>query len=297
MLAVKYRFFDKLVFKKLRDRFGGRLRFFICGGATLDKRINEFMWAIGIPVFTGYGLTETSPAVTLTTLNDVRFDAVGKALAHTELKVASDGELLIKGPQVMNGYYRNKKATEETFEDGWLLTGDIARIDEQGFVYIVDRKKEIIVTAGGKNIAPQPLENELKLDKYISQAYVIGDGKPYLVALITPNIERIIDYARDEKIDYIDIEELVTNSKILELYKERIDDFNSSLPSYETIKKFIVLPREFTIEGGELTPTLKLKRKEIYKIYRDRIEEMYGNNGNGSNAKPAILHGGKNEAN
>ena len=297
MLAVKYRFFDKLVFKKLRDRFGGRLRFFICGGAPLDKRINEFMWAIGIPVFTGYGLTETSPAVTLTTLNDVRFDAVGKALAHTELKVASDGELLIKGPQVMNGYYRNKKATEETFEDGWLLTGDIARIDEQGFVYIVDRKKEIIVTAGGKNIAPQPLENELKLDKYISQAYVIGDGKPYLVALITPNIERIIDYARDEKIDYIDIEELVTNSKILELYKERIDDFNSSLPSYETIKKFIVLPREFTIEGGELTPTLKLKRKEIYKIYRDRIEEMYGNNGNGSNAKPAILHGGKNEAN
>jgi long-chain acyl-CoA synthetase len=297
LLALKYRLFDKLVFKKLRDRFGGKLRFFICGGAPLDKTINEFMWAIGIPVFTGYGLTETSPAVTLTNLQDVRFDAVGKPLDHTELKLASDGELLIKGPQVMNGYYRNKKATEETFKDGWLLTGDIAKIDEHGFVYIIDRKKEIIVTAGGKNIAPQPLENELKLDKYISQAYVIGDGKPYLVALVTPNIERIIDYARDEKIDYIDIEELVTNTKVLELYNERIDAFNSNLPSYETIKKFVILPREFSIENGELTPTLKLKRKEIYKIYRDRIEGMYGNNGNGSIAKPVILHGGKNEAN
>ncbi|MDJ0621935.1 MAG: long-chain fatty acid--CoA ligase [Desulfocapsaceae bacterium] len=288
-LAIKYRFFDKLVFKKLRDRFGGRLRFFICGGAPLDKTINEFMWAIGIPVFTGYGLTETSPAVTLTTIDEVRFDAVGKPLAHTEVKVASDGELLIKGPQVMEGYYRNKKATEETFVDGWLLTGDIARIDEDGFVYIVDRKKEIIVTAGGKNIAPQPLENELKLDKYISQVFVIGDGKPYLVALLTPNIERIIDYARDEKIDYIDIEELVTNSQIVELYEKRIADFNEALPSYETIKKFVVLPREFSIENGELTPTLKLKRKEIYKIYRDKIEGMYGSNGNGANVKPKVL--------
>lgn len=299
MLAMKYRLFDKLVFRKLRDRFGGKLRFFICGGAPLDKSINEFMWAIGIPVFTGYGLTETSPAVTLTNLADVRFDAVGKALEHTELKVASDGELLIKGPQVMNGYYRNKKATEETIQDGWLLTGDIAKIDENGFVYIVDRKKEIIVTAGGKNIAPQPLENELKLDKYISQAYVIGDGKPYLVALITPNIERIIDFARDEKIDYIDIEELVTNTTIVELYESRIADFNSKLPSYETIKKFVVLPREFSIENGELTPTLKLKRKEIYKIYRDRIEGLYGTNGNGngSMSKPELIHGGKNEAN
>ena len=287
-LALQYRFLDKLVFRKLRDRFGGRLRFFICGGAPLDKTINEFMWAIGIPVYTGYGLTETSPAVTLTNIDNVRFDAVGKPLAYTEVKVASDGELLIRGPQVMVGYYRNKKATAETFADGWLLTGDIARIDEDGFVYIVDRKKEIIVTAGGKNIAPQPLENELKLDKYISQVYVIGDGKAYLVALLTPNIERIIDYARDEKIDYIDIEELVNSSQIVELYEGRIAEFNKALPSYQTIKKFVVLPREFSIENGELTPTLKLKRKEIYKIYRDKIEAMYAGNGNGANVKPAV---------
>ncbi len=291
-LGLKYRFLDKLVFKKVRDRFGGKLRFFICGGAPLDKTINEFMWAIGIPVFTGYGLTETSPALTLTNIRDVRFDAVGKPLQHTEVKVAADGELLVRGPQVMDGYYRNKKATEETFQDGWLLTGDIARVDEEGFVYIVDRKKEIIVTAGGKNIAPQPLENELKLDKYISQSYVFGDAKPYLVALLTPNIERLIDFAREEKIDYIDIEELVTHTKVLELYEGRVAEFNATLPSYETIKKFVVLPREFTIEGGEVTPTLKLKRKDIYTIYKDRIEEMYGNNGNGSNGKPESTHGG-----
>lgn len=291
-LGLKYRFFDRLVFKKLRDRLGGKLRFFICGGAPLDKTINEFMWTIGIPVFTGYGLTETSPALTLTTISDVRFDSVGKALAHTEVKLAEDGELLVKGPQVMNGYYRNKKATEETIIDGWLATGDIARIDEHGFVYIVDRKKEIIVTAGGKNIAPQPLENELKLDKYISQAFVYGDEKPYLVALLTPNIERIIDFARDEKIDYIDFEELVTHSKVVELYSQRMADFNANLPSYETIKKFVILPREFTIDSNELTPTLKLKRKEICKAYRDRIEEMYGNIGSGSNATPESTHGG-----
>jgi long-chain acyl-CoA synthetase len=292
-IGLKYRLFDKLVFKKLRDRFGGRLRFFICGGAPLDKTIMEFMWAIGIPVYTGYGLTETSPAITLTNKQDVRFDAVGKPLEQTEVKLAADGELLVKGPQVMRGYYRNKKATEETFVDGWMLTGDIAKIDDEGFVYIVDRKKEIIVTAGGKNIAPQPLENELKLDKYISQAYVYGDTKPYLVALLTPNIERIIDFARDEKIDYIDIEELVTNTKIIELYTGRIKDFNAHLPSYETIKKFVILPREFSIENGELTPTLKLKRKDIYAMYRDKIEQMYGNNGNGSNGKPESTHGGK----
>jgi len=291
-LGLKYRFFDRLVFKKLRDRLGGKLRFFICGGAPLDKTINEFMWTIGIPVFTGYGLTETSPALTLTNINDVRFDSVGKTLAHTEVKLAKDGELLVKGPQVMSGYYRNKKATEETIIDGWLSTGDIARIDEHGFVYIVDRKKEIIVTAGGKNIAPQPLENELKLDKYISQAFVYGDEKPYLVALLTPNIERLIDFARDERIDYIDIEELVTHSKVVELYNQRMADFNANLPSYETIKKFVVLPREFTIDNNELTPTLKLKRKEICKAYWDRIEEMYGNIGNGSNAKPESTHGG-----
>jgi long-chain acyl-CoA synthetase len=293
LLGLKYKIFDRLVFSKVRDRFGGRLRYFICGGAPLDKTINEFMWSIGLPIYTGYGLTETSPAVCLTSFDEVRFDSVGKAFEQTELKVAEDGELLIRGPQVMKGYYLNQKATDESFENGWLKTGDIARIDDQGFVYIVDRKKEIIVTAGGKNIAPQPLENELRLDKYISQAMVFGDRKPYLVALLTPNVERLVDLGREEKLDYIDMEELVNNNRIQQVYCERIKELNKTLPPYETIKKFVLLPREFSIEGGELTPTLKLKRKKIYDMYQDKIEQLYTQNSPGPNNHPKSPNGGK----
>ena len=280
-LALRYRFFDRLVFKKIRDRFGGRLSSMICGGAPLDKTINEFMWTIGIHVYCGYGLTETSPVVTLSSPNEIRFDSVGKKIDETELKLAADGELLVKGPQVMQNYYKNEEATAKAFEDGWFKTGDIVRIDEQGFVYIVDRKKEIIVTAGGKNIAPQPIENELKLDKYISQAIVFGDRKPYLVALLTPNIERLIDLSREEGLDYLDLEELAQNQRIKELYTQRIDELNRTLPPYSTIKYFALIPQDFSIEGGELTPTLKLKRKEIYGKYKDIVDEMYMSKDNG----------------
>ena len=279
VLKLKYRFLDWLVFRKIRDRFGGRLTYFLCGGAPLDKTINEFMWIIGLPVFCAYGLTETSPGVTISSAGAVRFDSVGKAFRETELKLADDGELLVKGPQVMKGYFKNEEATRDCFDDGWFKTGDIARIDNEGFVYIVDRKKEIIVTAGGKNIAPQPIENELKLDKYISQAIVFGDRKPYLVALLTPNIERIINLAREEKIPYIDIEELVSHSRIKEVYAERIAALNANYPSYKTIKSFAVIARDFSIEEGELTPTLKMKRKIIYEKYQSIIDELYRSNG------------------
>ncbi len=281
LLGLKYTLYDRLVFKKIRARFGGRLTYFLCGGAPLDKTINEFMWIIGLPVFNGYGLTETSPGVAISGVGMVRFDSVGKALRETELKLAEDGELLVKGPQVMLGYYKNDVATLETFEDGWFKTGDIATIDEEGFVYIVDRKKELIVTAGGKNIAPQPIENELKLDKYISQAIVFGDRKPYLVAVITPNIERLIDFAREENISYIDMEELVLNKKIKELYASRIKELNKNYPPYKTIKYFAVVANDFSIEGGELTPTLKLKRKIILEKYQDVIEDLYASKSNG----------------
>ncbi|OEU57535.1 MAG: AMP-dependent synthetase [Desulfobulbaceae bacterium S3730MH12] len=280
-LELKYKFFDKLVFKKIRDRFGGRLKYFLCGGAPLDKTINEFMWIIGLPVYNGYGLTETSPGITLSRAGEVRFDSVGKVFKETEIRFESDGELVVRGPQVMKGYYKDDEATSEVLEDGWFKTGDIARIDDEGFVYIIDRKKEIIVTAGGKNIAPQPLENRLKLDKYISQAIVFGDRKPYLVALLTPNIERVIDLARDEKLDYIDIEELVKHSRIKELYADRIERMNRDLPSYETIKYFGIVPVDFSIEGGELTPTLKMKRKIIYEKYKQLVDDLYLTSGNG----------------
>ncbi len=281
LLGLQYKIVDKLVFKKIRDRFGGKLKYFLCGGAPLDKTINEFMWIIGIPVYNGYGLTETSPAVTISTTGDVRFDSVGKALKDTEIKLEKDGELVVKGPQVMQGYYKNDEATAETMVDGWFKTGDIARIDDEGFVYIIDRKKEILVTAGGKNIAPQPIENDLKLDKYISDAIVFGDRKPYLVALLTPNIERLIDLAREENLDYIDIEELVGNSKIKALHVKRIENLNKNYPPYKTIKYFSLAPREFPIEGGELTPTLKMKRKVIYEKYKEQVDDLYLSNGNG----------------
>jgi long-chain acyl-CoA synthetase len=205
----------------------------------------------------------------------VRFDSVGKALRETELKLAEDGELLVKGPQVMLGYYKSDEATMEAFEDGWFKTGDIVRIDEEGFVYIIDRKKELIVTAGGKNIAPQPIENELKLDKYISQAIVFGDLKPYLVAIITPDIDRLIDFAREENISCTDTNELVYHPRIKELYATRIKELNKSYPPYKTIKYFAVVPVDFSIEGGELTPTLKLKRKFILEKYQSIIEDLY----------------------
>ena len=281
LVSLKYKLYDKLVFKKIRARFGGRLHYFLCGGAPLDKTVNEFMWIIGLPVFNGYGLTETSPGVAISGVGMVRFDSVGKALRETELKLAEDGELLVKGPQVMIGYYKNDEATMESFEDGWFKTGDIGKIDEEGFVYIVDRKKELIVTAGGKNIAPQPIENELKLDKYISQAIVFGDQKPYLVAIITPNIEQMIDFARAENISYIDVEELVVNAQVKELYASHIKELNKSYPPYKTIKYFALVLNDFSIEGGELTPTLKLKRKFILDKYRGVIEDLYVTKGNG----------------
>jgi long-chain acyl-CoA synthetase len=291
LLGLQYRFFDRLVFSKVRDRFGGRLKYFICGGAPLDKTINEFMWILGMPVFNGYGLTETSPAATLCSLDEVRFDSVGKAFYGVELKLAEDGELLIRGPIVMQGYYKNPEATRETIEDGWLKTGDIATIDKDGFVYIIDRKKELIVTAGGKNIAPQPLENDLRLDKYISQAIVFGDRKPYLVALVTPDIERLLDFTKEEKIEYLDIDELVKSDKIKALFEARIAAINKQLPPYKTIKHFALIATDFSIEGGELTPTLKLKRKEIHKKYREIVEELYVQNGSSLVFQPKPIHG------
>ncbi|HBT96306.1 MAG TPA: long-chain fatty acid--CoA ligase [Desulfobulbaceae bacterium] len=275
LLAWQYRLFDALVFSKIRRNFGGRLTFCICGGAPLDEVVTRFMWAIGMPVFNGYGLTETSPVISACNWRDNRFGSVGKPLPKTEVKLAEDGELLVRGPQLMRGYYKNEEANRENIEDGWFKTGDIARIDEDGFIFIVDRKKELIVTAGGKNIAPQPLESELRLNKYIEQAVIIGDRKPYLVTLLTPNLERLIDLSRELGIQSLDMHELVGNERILKVYQGVIDELNTTLPPYSTIKNFALLASDFTIDGGELTSTLKVKRRVINKKYHDLIEELY----------------------
>ncbi|HXE97658.1 MAG TPA: long-chain fatty acid--CoA ligase [Dongiaceae bacterium] len=279
LLNLEYALADRLIFSKIRARFGGNMKLFCSGGAPLDKAINEFFWIIGIPIFEGYGLTETSPALCFNNFDHIRFGSVGVALEHTEFKIAGDGEILVRGPQVMLGYYNDPAGTAEAIQDGWLKTGDIGRIDD-GFVYITDRKKEMIVTAGGKNIAPQPIENELKMDKYVTSAFVYGDRKPYLTALIVPNLERLLGFAKEKHIHYYELDDLVMTAPVQNLFEQRLAEINSRLAHFETIKKFALLSHDFSIEGGELTPTLKMKRKVIYEKYRQRIEDMYADHSN-----------------
>ncbi|ACH39138.1 acyl-CoA synthetase, AMP-forming [Citrifermentans bemidjiense Bem] len=273
-LSFQHAIADRLVFSKLRSRFGDRLKFCASGGAPLDREINEFFWIIGVPVFEGYGLTETSPVLCSNSYNGLRFGSVGTPLAFTEIAIAGDGEVLARGPQVMAGYYNDEAATKEALVDGWFRTGDIGRLEE-GFLYITDRKKDLIVTAGGKNIAPQPIENLLKRDKYISQAYVYGDRKPYLTALLVPTLERLLEFAQERRIAYHDLEDLVVHQPVIELYKSRVEAVNNELAPFQTIKKFALLPRDFTMDSGELTPTLKVKRQVISERYRDQIDHLY----------------------
>lgn len=279
LLNLKYSIADRLVFSKIRAKFGGNMKLFCSGGAPLDKTINEFFWVIGIPIFEGYGLTETSPALCFNNFEHIRFGSVGVALEETEFKIAEDGEILVKGPQVMLGYYNDPVATAEVIQDGWFKTGDIGHIDD-GFVFITDRKKELIITAGGKNIAPQPVENELKMDKYVSSAFVYGDRKPYLTALIVPNLERLLEYAKEKHIQYYQIDDLVMHEPVQQLFEQRLAEINKHLAPYETIKKFVLLAHDFSIDGGELTPTLKLRRKIIYEKYKYKIEDMYTDHSN-----------------
>jgi long-chain acyl-CoA synthetase len=273
-LSLQHAIADRLVFSKLRSRFGDRLKFCASGGAPLDREINEFFWIIGVPVFEGYGLTETSPVLCSNSFNGLRFGSVGTPLSSTEIAIAGDGEVLARGPQVMAGYFNDEAATKEALVDGWFRTGDIGRMEE-GFLYITDRKKDLIVTAGGKNIAPQPIENLLKRDKYISQAYVYGDRKPYLTALLVPTLERLLEFAQERRIAYHDLDDLVVHQPVIELYKSRVEAVNNELAPFQTIKKFALLPRDFTMDSGELTPTLKVKRQVISERYRDQIDHLY----------------------
>ena len=273
-LGFQHAVADRIIFSKLRRRFGGSLKFCTSGGAPLDREINEFFWIIGVPVLEGYGLTETGPVLCTNTFELLRFGSVGTPLPMTDIAIADDGEILARGPQIMLGYHKDEAATKEVMSDGWLRTGDIGRMEEN-FLFITDRKKELIITSAGKNIAPQPIENLLKRDKYISQAYVYGDRKPYLTALLVPTMERLLEFARERKLNYHDLEDLVVHKPVIELYRQRVEAINLQLAHFETIKKFVLLPRDFTMEGGELTPTMKVKRRVISERYRDRIEHLY----------------------
>jgi long-chain acyl-CoA synthetase len=274
-LELRYRLADRLVYRKVKARLGGRLQTAISGGAPLALEIAEFFHAIDILLVEGYGLTECTTAATTNTRNAFRFGTVGKALPGFELKLAADGELLVKSETVFGGYYKDPEGTAAVLtDDGWLLTGDIAEIDAEGFVTITDRKKDIIVTAGGKNVSPQNLENDLKSSKYVSQALVVGDRKPYIAALITLEPEEIGKWAAEHGLGG-DIPELSQEPRVRELIQGVVDGVNAERSRYEQVRRFAILPRDFTTEDGELTPTLKLKRRICKEHFADELEELY----------------------
>ena len=276
ILSLQHKLATVLVFNKIRDAVGGRLKFASSGGAPLPRELGEFFFALGIKIIEGYGLTETSPVMTVNPPDKFKFGTVGKPIPGCELKIANDGEVLTRGPMIMKGYYKKPEATQEVIdENGWFHTGDIGFVDNEGYLHITDRKKDIIVTAGGKNIAPQPIENRLKMSKYIEEVVIIGDRKPYCVALVVPSFEVLEDMAKKEAISYGSKEALLEHPRIKTVIDDAIAEVNRGLARYETIKKFALIPALFTQETGELTPTLKVKRWAVEKKYKDIVEQLY----------------------
>jgi long-chain acyl-CoA synthetase len=277
-LAVQHRLADRLVYSKVKERLGGRLRRAVSGGAPLAVEILEFFHAIDILILEAYGLTECTTGATSSREDSFKFGTVGKALPGWELKLADDGELFIRSPTVFAGYYKDDEATAAILDaDGWLATGDIATIDDEGFVTITDRKKDILVTAGGKNVAPQNLENELKSSRYVSQALVVGDRRPYVAALITLDPDEIAVWAQKHGLEG-DLVTLSRHPDVRELVRGIVDDVNAPHSRFEQIKRFTVLPRDFSIEEGEVTPTLKLRRKICQEHFAAEVAALYDGN-------------------
>jgi len=274
-VLLEYRLAYNLIFSKINKGLGGQLKFMVSGGAPLAKEIAEFFHASGILILEGYGLTETTAAITVNTPYRYRFGTVGPALGETQLKFAEDGEILVKSGKVFKEYFKDPESTSANLQDGWFRTGDIGESDKDGFLRITDRKKDLIKTAGGKIVAPQKLENLLKTNKYINQVVIYGDKMKYLVALVTLNESEIRAFAKENDIAATTLEGLAKDPKINQLVSEIIRDKNSKLASFETIKHFQILPAEFTIERGEITPSLKVKRKFLSEKYHDVIMTLY----------------------
>jgi long-chain acyl-CoA synthetase len=276
ILLIKHKIANILVFKQLRKKLAPSLKCFISGGAPLSKEIAEFFTAIGFNLLQGYGLTETSAPATVNTAKNNKIGTVGKPLPNVQIKISPDHEILIKGPTVFSGYYKNENATNEAIKDEWFFTGDIGFVDEDGFLTITDRKKDIIVSSSGKNIAPQNIENSIKTSHYISNVVVVGDNRKYLSALITLDKSQIIEFANKHNV-YISngFEDFCKNPEIIKLVDEEIKYKTSGFADYEQIRKFTILPNDFTVENGEVTPTLKVKRKYIQEKYKSLIDSMY----------------------
>ncbi|MGI9595177.1 MAG: AMP-dependent synthetase/ligase [Acidimicrobiales bacterium] len=269
--------FDRLVYRKLADAFGGELRMAFSGGGPLGERLTSFFDGIGVRIYEGYGLTETSPLVTINRTEAWRPGSVGLAVAATSIRIESDGELLIKGPQVFSGYWHNDEATAEVFDDdGWFHTGDVGTIDDDGFVRITGRKKELIVTAAGKNVAPAPLEDRLRSHVLVSQAMVVGDALPFIAALVTIDEEAYTDWVRDNDHPVGTVADFAASDHLRREVQEAIDHANASVSRAESIREFVILPADFTLERDEITPTLKVRRTVVVQNYGDTIQTIYG---------------------
>jgi long-chain acyl-CoA synthetase len=261
LLAARHRLADRLVYSKVKERLGGRLRVANAGGAPLSREIAEFFHALDILILEGYGLSEVTTAATVNRADAFRFGTVGKALPGVEIRIAEDGEILLRSDTVFAGYYRDEEATRATLDDeGFVHTGDVGHLDDDGFLVITDRKKDLIVTAGGKNVAPQNLENELKAHRPISQALVVGDRKPYVAALLTVDPEAAAG---------------LSDGEVQAAVRSAVDAVNADRSRYEQIKRFAILPREFSVENEEVTPTLKLRRKVILEHFADEVDGLY----------------------
>ena len=266
---------DRLVLSKVRGRLGGRLRFLVSGSAPLLVPVAEFLFAIGTPVLEGYGLTETAPVLTVNPKERPKLGTVGPALPRVTLRIADDGEVLARGPNVMRGYYRKQAATDEVIRDGWFHTGDIGSLDAEGYLRITDRKKELIVTAGGKNVAPNPIEAELKRAPIVAEAMLVGDQRPYIAALLVPDFEALASRTSTAAPTNASLEEIVALPNVVQLFADVVEEVNARLARYEQVKRCALLPTEFSIATGELTPTLKVKRRVVAERWGSVIEDLY----------------------
>ncbi|HEX6107632.1 MAG TPA: long-chain fatty acid--CoA ligase [Gemmatimonadales bacterium] len=275
-LAIARRVADRLVFAKLRARTGGRIRFFISGGAPLSPDIARFFFAAGLPILEGYGLTETSPVMAVNTFEHLKLGTVGRPIPDVEIRIAADGEILTRGPNVMRGYFNKPEATAEALDgDGWFHTGDIGVLDADGFLRITDRKKDLIVTAGGKNIAPQPIENLAKTSKFVSSAVVLGDRRPFPIMLVVPNADSVRAWTRHKGLGDDELEQLLTLAEVRQKVEREVRKTLRDLAQFEMPKRLILLPRDFSVEAGELTPTLKVRRRIVEQRHRQAIEAVY----------------------